>query len=55
MVAKPPRVFSLQLAWESHTESADAIASTLAALVPEEVDLGGCNPVSSVDNWLHLH
>jgi hypothetical protein len=40
MLAKPPRVFSLQLAWESHTEPADAIAATLAAMVPEEVDLG---------------
>ena len=35
-----PDVFSLQLAWETQTESADAIAGTLEAMVPEEVDLG---------------
>ena len=33
-------MFSLQLAWETQTESADAIAETLNAMVPEEVDLG---------------
>jgi len=35
-----PLVFSLQLAWESVTESADAIVGTLDAMVSEEVDLG---------------
>ena len=35
-----PHVFSLQLAWESQTESADAIVGTLDAMVAEEVDLG---------------
>ncbi|EFN57334.1 hypothetical protein CHLNCDRAFT_21625 [Chlorella variabilis] len=35
----PPRVFTLQVAWESHSEGPDVIASTLAAL-DEEVDLG---------------
>ena len=35
-----PLVFSLQLAWESQTESADAIIGTLDAMVSEEVDLG---------------
>ncbi|BDA44359.1 probable inactive ubiquitin carboxyl-terminal hydrolase 54 at C-terminar half [Coccomyxa sp. Obi] len=34
----PPRVFTVQLAWESHCESADAIRDTLSA-VHEEVDL----------------
>lgn len=28
----PPRVFTMQLAWESHAESADAIRDTLAAV-----------------------
>ncbi len=34
----PPRVFALQLAWESHAEPPEAIAATLAAL-REGVDL----------------
>ncbi len=34
----PPRVFTMQLAWESHCESADAIRDTLSAVqeVPPE-------------------
>ena len=31
----PPRVFTLQVAWESHSEGPDVIASTLAALDEE--------------------
>ena len=36
----PPRVFTLQLAWESHSEPPESIAATLAA-VDEQVCLGG--------------
>jgi len=35
-----PRVFTLQVAWESHNEQPEAIATTLAAL-DEEVGVGG--------------
>ena len=38
-----PHVFSLQLAWESQTEPADAIVGTLDAMVAEEVDLGAAH------------
>ncbi|KAL4433796.1 hypothetical protein ABPG75_000237 [Micractinium tetrahymenae] len=36
---RAPRVFTLQLAWESHSEQSADIAATLAA-IDEEVDLG---------------
>ncbi len=42
----PPRVFTLQLAWESQREEPGNIAATLAAL-SERVRARGCIPSGS--------